>query len=119
MKLQSIALVTIIGFATPAQAATDNFDYPSGYFRDDTWAIQLRFNEGEYNFQRIHLKTNQSIFSTDVTKSGDKNRQVYTWKKDGYSYKVSYRPKQSNIIRLEIYHPTGQPILNRLLRSSK
>lgn len=119
MKLQSIGLVTIIGFSIPAQAATNNFDYPSGYFRDDTWAVQLRFNEGEYNFQRIHLKTNQSIFSTDVTKSGDKNRQIYTWKKDGYSYKVSYRPKQSNIIRLEIYHPTGQPILNRLLRSSK
>ncbi|RUT05040.1 hypothetical protein DSM106972_038610 [Dulcicalothrix desertica PCC 7102] len=119
MKLESIALVTIIGFATPAVAAIQNFDYPSGYYRDNTWAVQLRFNEGEYNFQRIHLQTNQSIFSTDVTKSGDKNRQVYTWKKDGYSYKVSYRPKQPNIIRLEIYHPNGQPILNRLLYSNR
>lgn len=119
MKLESIALVTIIGFATPTVAATQNFDYPSGYYSDNTWAVQLRFNEGEYNFQRIHLQTNQSIFSTDVTKSGDKNRQVYTWKKDGYSYKVSYRPKQPNIIRLEIYHPNRQPILNRLLYSNR
>lgn len=119
MKLQSIALATIIGFATPAYAAKDNFDYPSGYFSDGKWAVQLRFNEGEYNFQRIHLATNQSIFSIDVTKSGDKNRQIYTWKKDRYSYKVVYRPKQSNIIRLEIYHPNGQPILNRLLYSGR
>lgn len=115
MKLQGIALVAIIGFATSAQAASDNFDYPEGYFSDRTWAVQLAFNKGEYNFERVNLKTNQLISSMGATKTGNKNRQIYTWRKDKYSYKVTYRPEQLNIIRLEIYNPKGQPILNRLL----
>ncbi|RUS93993.1 hypothetical protein DSM106972_094640 [Dulcicalothrix desertica PCC 7102] len=97
------------------QVATNSFDYPSGYFKDVTWGVQLTYNGGEYNFKRIHLETQQSIDISNGRKSGNKNRQVYTWKQDGYSYRVSYRPQQPNIIRLEIYHPSGQAILNRLL----
>ncbi len=115
MKLQGIVLVAFIGFATPAQAASNDFDYPEGDFSDKTWAVQLTLDKGEYKFTRTNLKTKQFIFSTGATKSGDKNRQIYTWKKDGYSYKVTYRPNQLNIIRLQIYYPTGQPLLNRLL----
>jgi hypothetical protein len=105
-------------YSAKTQATTNNFDYPSGYFKDDKWGVQLSYDKGQYKFERIHLETQQLISSSKVTKSGDKNRQFYTWKKDGYSYKVSYRPQQSDIIRLGIYHPSGQPILNRLLYSS-
>ncbi|NJL64573.1 MAG: hypothetical protein HC903_25555 [Methylacidiphilales bacterium] len=105
-------------YSAKAQATTSNFDYPSGYFRDDKWGVQLRRYKGVYTFERIHLETQQIIASSQVTKSGDKKRQVYTWKKDGYSYRVSYRPQQRDVIRLEIYHPSGQAILNRLLVSS-
>jgi hypothetical protein len=114
----AISPVSAKVYSAKAQANTNNFDYPSGYFRDDKWGVQLRYDKGQYKFERIHLKTKQIISSSKVIKSGDKNRQVYTWKKDGYSYKVSYRPQQSDIIRLEIYHPSGQAILNRLLNSS-
>lgn len=96
-------------------ARFNNFDYPSGYFKDNTWGVHLSYSGGEYVFERIHVKTQESVASRAFTKSGNKNRQIYTWKKDGYTYRVTYRPQQSNIIRLEIYHPSGQAILNRLL----
>jgi hypothetical protein len=105
-------------YSAKTQINRNNFDYPSGYFRDDKWGVQLSYSKKEYKFERIHLETQQLISSSKVTKYGDKNRQTYTWEKDGYSYKVSYRPQQSDIIRLEIYHPSGQAILNRLLYSS-
>ena len=95
--------------------AANNFDYPSGYFKDNTWGVHLSYSGGEYAFERIHVKTQQSIASKEFTKSGNKNHQIYTWKKDGYTYQVSYRPEQPNTIRFEIYHPSGQAILNRLL----
>ncbi|BAZ16911.1 hypothetical protein NIES4071_87890 [Calothrix sp. NIES-4071] len=95
--------------------AASNFDYPSGYFKDNTWGVHLSYSGGEYVFERTHVKTQQSIASRTFTKSGNKNRQIYTWKKDGYTYRVTYRPQQSNTIRFEVYHPSGQAILNRLL----
>jgi hypothetical protein len=95
--------------------AANNFDYPSGDFKDNTWSVHLNYSGEEYAFERIHVKTQQSIASKEFTKSGNKNRQIYIWKKDGYTYQVTYRPEQSNIIRFEIHHPSGQAILNRLL----
>ena len=95
--------------------AANNFDYPSGYFKDNTWGVHLSYSGGEYVFERTHVKTQQSIASRTFTKSGNKNRQIYTWKKDGYTYRVTYRPQQPNTIRFEVYHPSGQAILNRLL----
>jgi hypothetical protein len=39
--------------------ATNNFDYPSSYFKDNTWGVHLSYSGGEYVFERIHVKTQQ------------------------------------------------------------
>ncbi|AKG23538.1 hypothetical protein [Calothrix sp. 336/3] len=131
MNMKPFVIAAILGISSPViadiamsnsvvAAPAQRFSFPTGYFRDGKWAVELRNNDGEYSFNRIHLQTNQSIYISDEARiSGTKARQIYTWYKDGYQYRVTFRPNDARTIRLEIYHPNGQAILNRLLYANR
>ncbi|MBR8836665.1 MAG: hypothetical protein DSM106950_22280 [Stigonema ocellatum SAG 48.90 = DSM 106950] len=124
MNIKVVALAAILGLSSPAitdiavgnqAVASRGFNYPRGEFRDQEWRVNLSYKQESYNYQAKNLNDGTSLFLRGARKSGDDQRQIYTWRNGQYSYQVVWRPNAPNTIRLQVFAPNGRTILNRLL----
>jgi len=127
MNIKAIALATILGLSAPAitdiavgnhAVASRGFDYPRGTFTDKEWRVRLSYHDDGYYYKARNLNNGSSIALSHATTSGDKQRQIYTWRHGEYYYQVVWRPNDPNTIRLQVFSRNGNEILDRLLYSS-
>jgi hypothetical protein len=124
MNFKAIAIATILGLSAPTIAdiaisspvfAATKFDYPSGNFVDKEWKVNLSFHNNAYYYKGQNLKKGSNITLVGATTSGDKQRQVYTWRNDKYKYQVAWRTNDPHVIRVQVISANGKIILDRLL----
>ena len=124
MNFKAIAVATILGLSAPAivdvaisskVVASTTFDYPGGNFADKEWKVNLSFHNNAYYYEGKNLKNDSSITLVGATTSGDKQRQVYTWRNDKYKYQIAWRPNDPRVIRVQVISANGKVILDRLL----
>jgi hypothetical protein len=125
MNIKAFALAAILGISVPAVAditisnpamANSGFNYPDGVFSDGTWEVTLRSGDNGYSYTGTNLQSGKSLYISSAPKtSGNRRRQVYTWRKGDYRYQIAYQPNDPNYIRLLVIAPNGGVVLNRLL----
>jgi hypothetical protein len=127
MNIKVIALAAIIGLSTPTVMDISNshpvlaeqkvFDYPDGTFGDQEWSIALIYSDNAYTYSGTNEHTGNNIYIDSEPKlSGNRQRQMYTWKSGKHRYQVTWRPRDPNFIRVQVINPNGKEILNRLLQ---
>lgn len=89
--------------------------FPSGVFSDNTWVITLGYYNNSHYYEGYNRNTGDSIYLSGATIGGNHQRRIYTWNNSGYRYQVAWQPADPDLIRLQVYHPNGNVILNRLL----
>ncbi|MGK7878219.1 MAG: hypothetical protein AB4426_34405 [Xenococcaceae cyanobacterium] len=122
MNIKAISLAAILGLSVPTitdiainTQAVAQLPFPSGDFRDNTWSVSLWYTNNAYYYKGENLRTGDSLSLAGAQVSGNRQRPVYTWRNDAYRYQVAWQPKDSNVIRLQVFNPNGRLILNRLL----
>ena len=127
MNLKALTLATILGLSAPAitdiavsnkAIANSRFDYPSGEFVDSEWQVNLYFRNNAFYYEGRNIRKDSSIVLVGATTSGNKQRQIYTWRNDRIKYQVTWRPSDPDFIRVQVISANGKVILNRLLRAS-
>ena len=122
MNLKALTLSTILGLSVPTTTAvvvTPTMAIaqtaPVGEFTDGYWWIALWFEGGIYHYRGVNLDTGDSLSLAGASVAGDSNRRVYIWRNGDYRYQVAWRPSDANVIRLQVFSPNGQEIMNSLM----
>jgi len=129
MNIKAIALITILGLATPAiadvalntktaSAMPTDFNRPTGAFMNGSqqWVVWLKLDEfGAYTYQGLNRKNGSSLELKNPTISGNKQRYSYTFRNNNYKYIIAHQPKDPDFIRLTVVNPQGLTVLNELM----
>ncbi|AFZ47322.1 hypothetical protein Cyast_1357 [Cyanobacterium stanieri PCC 7202] len=99
----------------PSPTLLSQASFPSGVFSDNTWIVTLGYYNNSHYYEGYNRNTGDSIYLSGATIGGNNQRRTYTWNNSGYRYQVAWQPADPNLIRLQVYHPNGRVILNRLL----
>lgn len=126
MNIKAIVISTVLGFTAPMIAdvkinhqANAIPQFPTGNFRDDLWSISLFYKNNIYFYEGQNLRTGDSVVLSGAELSGNSQRLTYTWRNGAYQYQVAWQPHDPDFIRLQVFAPSGKPILNRLLKQQQ
>ncbi|MEO0373772.1 MAG: hypothetical protein AAF329_03925, partial [Cyanobacteria bacterium P01_A01_bin.17] len=100
---------------TPTATPTPTPGSPSGTFQDDTWQVTLRGENSNLTYEGRNLKTGDSLNLSGATVATSQDRKVYTWYNGDYQYRVSWRPSDTSVLRLQVITPKGKELINSLL----
>ncbi len=121
MKQFYLAAALIFGCATPLLTtaiappqvlAQSNLSVAA--FADREWRITVVDTSEGYTYSGYHKQTKRSIYLSGGKRSGNPQRQVYTWNNSGTLYQVTWQPGDPNFARVRVKTPSGE-VLNRLL----
>ena len=122
MKLQAIALATILGLSAPAIAditlsthAIAQPNAPLSMYSDGEWSVTIDYFENAFSYYGRNMKTGDSLTLRGAKVSGNSQRRIYTWSNGDYKYQVVWQPRDSGVIRLQVFDGRGRESLNRLL----
>lgn len=97
------------------KASNPGLVYPQGYFKDEQWGVRLQYKNGQFTYFGEQFGTSNYLSLNRAEVSGNRQRYTYTFRNNGYQYVIAHRPDDPEIIRLQVIHPNGNTILNRLL----
>ena len=125
MKLQAIALATILGVSAPAIAditlnthAVAQTNAPLAMYSDGEWSVTIDYYENAFSYYGRNMRTGDTLTLRGAKVSGNSQRRVYTWNNGNYKYQVAWKPSDSGVIRLQVFDGRGRETLNRLLYES-
>lgn len=126
MNFKALALASVIGLSAPAiavafsansaSAMPTDFVRVGGTFVDanQEWVVRLYVDEfGAYTYEGENTKTKASLTLKSPEISREEQAYIYTFKNNGYSYKVIYNPANEKSIALYVFNPSGNVILTR------
>ncbi len=126
MNFKALALASVIGLSAPAitfgfiadsaSAMPTDFVRVGGTFVDanQEWVVRLYVDEfGAYTYEGENTKTKASITLKSPEISREEQAYIYTFKNNGYSYKVIYNPANQKSIALYVFNPSDKVILTR------
>lgn len=100
---------------TPTPTDTPAPESPTGTFQDETWQVTLRGEGSNLRYEGRNLKTGDSLNLSGATVATSQDRKVYTWYNGDYQYRVSWRPSDASVLRLQVITPKGKELINSLL----
>ncbi|MEM9540059.1 MAG: hypothetical protein AAGA60_11240 [Cyanobacteria bacterium P01_E01_bin.42] len=121
MNAKAFLLASILGLSTPAIATIAIAppaiaqQAPIGVFQDDTWFVRISFYNNAYFYEGNNKNTGDSITLSGANFGGNNSRPTMTWDNGGYLYRVAWQPADPGYIRVQVFSPNGEQILNRLL----
>lgn len=122
MKLQAIALATILGLSAPAIAdialsthAVAQPNAPLGMYSDGEWSVTIDYYENAFSYYGRNIRTGDSLTLRGAKVSGNSQRRIYTWSNGDYKYQVVWQPRDSGVIRVQVFDGRRRESLNRLL----
>ncbi|MGK7928414.1 MAG: hypothetical protein AB4290_24760 [Spirulina sp.] len=121
MNVKAFLLASIIGLSAPAIAniaiapSAVAQPAPLGTFGNSEWTVTISYYNNSYYYVGANKQTGDWLELSGAAISGNSNRSIYTWNNSGYRYQVSWQPADRNVIRLQVYTPNGQQVLNQLL----
>lgn len=127
MNFKAFLLASILGLSVPAIASTAiagtsipsnaiaQVSAPVGTFVNNTWFIRISYINNAYFYEGNNKNTGDSITLSGATFGGNSNRRTMTWNNGGYRYQVAWQPNDPGTIRVQVFSPNGQQILNELL----
>ena len=125
MNCKAFLLASVIGLSAPAIAniaiappAVAQYAAPLGTFQDDTWFVRISYWNNAYFYEGNNKNTGDSIQLSGATFGGNSSRRTMTWNNGGYRYQVAWQPNDPGYIRVQVFSPNGQQILNRLLEQT-
>jgi len=122
MNIRAIALATILGLSAPtitefiiktpvvAQARV-----PLGTFQGGEWSVTINYSNNALTYYGTNQRTGDNLVLRGAKVRGNPQRRLYIWNNGDYQYQVAWRPNDPRIIRLQVFNPAGEEILNRLL----
>lgn len=87
----------------------------SSAFTDGEYLVSVGRDGNDFVYYGVNLETRDSITLPRATVQDSGERQVYIWNNSGYRYQVAWRPNDPEVIRLQVFDPSGRELLNRLL----
>jgi hypothetical protein len=124
MKLSNLACALFFGIAAPTisfttipssvMAAPKN---PDGFYMDRDWGVSLEFKGGTYHYRGTNNHTGKALELAGASVSNTPTRRIYTWNNGGTRYRVTWQPKDPDVIRLQVIESNGKERLNRLLNA--
>ena len=125
MKFQAMVLATILGFSTPAIAdialsthALAQANVPLGVYRNGEWLVSISYDNNALNYYGENLRTGDSLTLRGARVSGNSQRRIYTWTNGDVRYQVAWQPRDSGVLRVQVFNGRGRETLNRLLYKS-
>jgi hypothetical protein len=122
MNLKAIALASILGLSAPAIAditlsthAIAQPNAPLSMYSDGEWSVTIDYFENAFSYYGRNMKTGDSLTLRGAKVSGNSQRRIYTWNNGDYKYQVVWQPRDSGVIRLQVFDGRGRESLNRLL----
>ncbi|MEA5470270.1 hypothetical protein [Spirulina sp. 06S082] len=122
MNIKAFLLASILGLSVPAIASTAiapsaiaQVSAPVGTFVNNTWFVRISYINNAYFYEGNNKNTGDSITLSGATFGGNSNRRTMTWNNGGYRYQVAWQPNDPGTIRVQVFSPNGQRILNQLL----
>lgn len=122
MKLSALACAVWLGITAPSIAfmtipssATAASTQPQGSYADNDWSVDLEYKGGTYHYRAKNHRTGQKLELAGATLDSSGNRKIYTWNNAGTKYRVTWRPKDPDFIRLQVIDADGTERLNRVL----
>ncbi|MDY7013028.1 MAG: hypothetical protein SVX43_05405 [Cyanobacteriota bacterium] len=123
MNLKAIALAALLGVSGPAIAdltrnlpAAAQFNAPLATFDDGEWSVTIDYYNNAYTYFGRNMRTGSTLTLRGASVTGTPQRRLYTWRNGDYTYQVAWRPNDPRFVRLQVFDPRGQEVLNRLLR---
>jgi hypothetical protein len=122
MNVKAFLLASVIGLSAPAIAniaiapsAVAQSSAPVGTFVNDTWFVRISYVNNAYFYEGNNKNTGDSIQLSGAVFGGNNSRRTMTWNNGGYRYQVAWQPSDPGYIRVQVFSPNGQQILNQLL----
>lgn len=88
---------------------------PTGTFQSSSWYVNISYYNNTLVYYGEEKGTSNWIQLSGASVSGSSDRRVYTWDNGGYLYQVAWRPSDPNVIRVQVFTPSGREILNQLM----
>lgn len=88
---------------------------PTGTFQSPDWYVSISYSNNTFVYYGEEKGTNNWIQLSGASVSGSSDRRVYTWDNGGYLYQVAWRPSDPNVIRVQVFTPSGREVLNQLM----
>ncbi len=88
---------------------------PTGTFQSSSWYVNISYSNNTLVYYGEEKGTSNWIQLSGASVSGSSDRRVYTWDNGGYLYQVAWRPSDPNVIRVQVFTPSGREILNQLM----
>ncbi len=88
---------------------------PTGTFQSSDWYVSISYSNNTLVYYGEEKGTSNWIQISGASISGSSDRRVYTWNNGGYLYQVAWRPSDPNVIRVQVFTPSGREILNQLM----
>jgi hypothetical protein len=86
-------------------------------FTDDEWLVAIAPNGNDLTYYGVNLKTRDSLSLRGGSFSDSSQLKVYSWNNGDYRYQLSWKPSDSQVIRLQVFNGQEE-LLNRLLRQT-
>jgi hypothetical protein len=123
-RLHQIAIATILGLSTPILATSvqptpvmaEQAQKLDGIFADDQWSVNIFSERNVYQYYAVNLKRRSEIKLSGAIVSGTRDRRTYSWNNGGTRYQAVWQQRDPDFLRVRVFSPQGQEILNRLLK---
>jgi hypothetical protein len=86
-------------------------------FNDDEWLVAVGQNGDDFRYYGVNIKTRDSITLRGAIVSANSQRQIYDWNNGDTRYRVTWRPSDSQYIRLQVFEGRKE-LLNRRLHKT-
>ena len=83
-------------------------------FTDGKWLVAVSQNGDDFRYYGVDVETRDSITLRGAIVSENSQRQIYDWNNGDTRYRVTWRPSDSQYIRLQVFEG-GKELLNRRL----
>ncbi|MFW6358646.1 MAG: hypothetical protein ACOC0N_05460 [Chroococcales cyanobacterium] len=123
MQNQGILLSLLLGVSTPALVSVIDINapaiaqssLPTGQWLGGNFEVNISYYNNALHYEGYDLRNGASIELSGAQVSGSPQRRIYTWQNGNYRYQVAWRPNDSDVIRLQVFAPSGRQLVNTLM----
>jgi hypothetical protein len=92
-----------------------NPETPTGNFLNDSWRVSLSGDGESYQYLGVNLESGDELRLSDGNPSGTTEEKSIIWLNGDYKYQISWLPSDLNLIRLQVFSPSNEELLNETL----